>query len=809
MMARLHSIQNVIAGLTRNLLRDGDSSSRMGDGGSLSAMTVKSVSMSFLVIVCLFFSSCTKKQDPVDRFLSQMTLEEKCGQLSCPIGFNFYGKDGDSLWLSDGFLGMMDTLPLGSCWAVLRADPWSRKTVETGLHPRESARLLNMMQRHVMEHTRLGIPLLFCEETPHGHMAVGTTVFPTGIGQASTWNPDLLEQMGEAMGHEIRLQGAQVGYGPVLDIARDPRWSRVEETMGEDPYLSGVLGAAVVKGMQRHVCATLKHLAAYGIPQGGHNAATAEVGPNRLMTDYLPSFEKAICEGGAKTVMTSYNTIDGVPCSANPWLLQEVLRNSLNFNGVVFSDLNAVNAIYATQHVAADPAEAAAMALKAGVDIDLGGYNYGGFLKEALQRGLVMEADIDRAVRHVLQLKFDLGLFENPYVDEALAEAEVGTVENAQLAKRVALESAVLLKNDGILPFGASINKVAVIGPNANNMYNQLGDYTAPQSPNRIVTMLEGIREKGRAEVVYAKGCAVRDEDDADLEEAVKVAQSADAVVLVVGGSSARDFKTSYEDTGAAIVDEHLSDMDCGEGYDRSTLKLLGKQEELMRRIYATGKPVVTVYIQGRPLDMNLANEQSNALLTLWYPGMEGGSALADILWGDYNPAGRLPVSIPRSVGQIPVYYSQPATGDYVEESAKPLFSFGYGLSYTQFEYSDLLVETLISRASNGKGIPKPTDTICRVTCSVKNISPCDGDEVVQLYVRDEVASIAPASKLLKGFRRVHINKGEAQQVVFCLTARDLSVYSKELGWHFEAGEFTLMLGGSSEELPLKTVCGF
>jgi beta-glucosidase len=772
-------------------------------------MTVKSVSMSFLVIVCLFFSSCTKKQDPVDRLLSQMTLEEKCGQLSCPIGFNFYGKDGDSLWLSDGFLGMMDTLPLGSCWAVLRADPWSRKTVETGLHPRESARLLNLMQRHAVEHTRLGIPLLFCEETPHGHMAVGTTVFPTGIGQASTWNPDLLEQMGEAMGHEIRLQGAQVGYGPVLDIARDPRWSRVEETMGEDPYLSGVLGAAVVKGMQRHVCATLKHLAAYGIPQGGHNAATAEVGPNRLMTDYLPSFEKAICEGGAKTVMTSYNTIDGVPCSANPWLLQEVLRNLWNFKGVVFSDLNAVNAIYATQHVAADPAEAAAMALKAGVDIDLGGYNYGGFLKEALQRGLVTEADIDRAVRHVLQLKFDLGLFENPCVDEALAEAEVGTVENAQLAKRVALESAVLLKNDGILPFGATINKVAVIGPNADNMYNQLGDYTAPQAPDRIVTMLEGIREKGRAEVVYAKGCAVRDEDDADLEEAVKVAQSADAVVLVVGGSSARDFKTSYEDTGAAIVDEHLSDMDCGEGYDRSTLKLLGMQEELMQRIYATGKPVVTVYIQGRPLDMNLANEQSNALLTLWYPGMEGGSALADILWGDYNPAGRLPISIPRSVGQLPVYYSQSATGDYVEESAKPLFSFGYGLSYTQFEYSDLLVETLISRASNGKGIPKPTDTICRVTCTVKNIGPCDGDEVMQLYVRDEVASIAPASKLLKGFRRVHINKGEAQQVVFCLTARDLSVYSKELGWHFEAGEFTLMLGGSSEELPLKTVCGF
>ena len=756
------------------------------------------------VIVAIASVSCNKK-DCVSEFLSQMTIEEKCGQLSCPIGFNFYGKDGDSLWLSESYLGMMDTMPLGSCWAVLRADPWSRKTVETGLKPKESARLLNMMQRHAIENTRLGIPLLFCEETPHGHMAVGTTVFPTGIAQASTWNPDLLEQMGEVMGKEVRLQGAHIGYGPVLDIARDPRWSRVEETFGEDPYLSGVLGAAVVKGMQKHVCATLKHMAAYGIPQGGHNAATAEVGQNRLMTDYLPSFEKAICEGGAKTVMTSYNTIDGVPCSANQWLLQEVLRNSWNFKGVVFSDLNAVNAIYATQHVAADPAEAAALALKAGVDIDLGGYNYGGFLKEALQRGLVTEDDIDRAVRHVLQLKFDLGLFENPYVDEALAEAEVGTKENAQLAKQVAMESVVLLKNDGLLPFGEQIKKLAVIGPNADNMYNQLGDYTAPQDPDRIVTVLEGIREKGRAEVCYAKGCVVRDENDTDIDEAVKVAKAADVVVLVVGGSSARDFKTSYEETGAAIINESISDMDCGEGYDRSTLKLLGKQEELMQRIYETGKPVVTVYIQGRPLDMNLAAEKSNALMTMWYPGMEGGSALADILWGDYNPAGRLPISIPRSVGQIPVYYSQPQTGDYVEETAKPLFPFGYGLSYTQFEYSDLQVEQFEPIDSNRTTSARNdmADTLSKVTFNVNNIGSCDGDEVVQLYVRDEVASVAPASKLLKGFQRVLINKGETKQVTLYLTERDLAVYSKEKGWHVEPGEFTIMVGGSSENCAL------
>ena len=704
--------------------------------------------LAMTIIASFFLTSCSKP-DRIDQLLSQMTLEEKCGQLTCPIGFNFYGKEGDSLWLSDDFISMMDTLPLGSCWAVLRADPWSRKTVETGLHPVESAKLLNAMQRHAIENTRLGIPLLFCEETPHGHMAVGTTVFPTGIGQASTWDPELLGQMGEVMGREIRLQGGHVGYGPVLDIARDPRWSRVEETMGEDPYLSGVLGTAIVKGMQRHVYATLKHLAAYGIPQGGHNAATADVGPNRLMSDYLPSFEKAIREGGAKTVMTSYNTIDGVPCTANRWLLQDVLRNTWGFDGVVFSDLNAVNALYATHHVAADPAEAAALALKAGVDIDLGGYNYGGFLKEALRRSLVTEADIDRAVRRVLQLKYDLGLFEKPYVDESLAEKEVGIAESAQLAKQVALESAVLLKNDGILPFGDAIKKVAVIGPNADNMYNQLGDYTAPQDPDRIVTMLEGIQAKGRAEVLYAKGCAVRDKADEWIDDAIKVAKQADAVVLVVGGSSARDFKTSYEETGAAIVDKHISDMDCGEGYDRSTLKLLGRQEELMQRIYALRKPVVTVYVQGRPLDMNLASEQSNALLTIWYPGMEGGLALADILWGDYNPSGKLPISIPRSVGQIPVYYSQPVMGDYVEESAKPLYPFGYGLSYTQFAYGDLEVNER------------------EASVTVTNNGPFDGDEVVQLYASAKKSHLALSSERLVAFQRIHLRSGESLEVVF------------------------------------------
>ena len=724
---------------------------------------------SFLfVLLALSLASCLKK-DPIGELISQMTIEEKCGQLSCPIGFNFYGKEGDSLWLSEDFVARMDTMPLGSCWAVLRADPWSQKTVETGLHPWESARMLNMMQRHAVEQTRLGIPLLFCEETPHGHMAVGTTVFPTGIGQASTWDVALLERMGEVMGEELRLQGAHVGFGPVLDIARDPRWSRVEETLGEDPYLSGVLGTAIVQGMQKHVAATLKHLAAYGIPQGGHNAANAEVGRNRLVNDYLPSFERPV-RNGAKSVMTAYNTIDGVPCTANEWLLQEVLRHSWGFKGVVFADLNAVNALYATHHVAADPAEAAAMALKAGVDVDLGGYNYGGFLKEALERRLITEMEIDHAVRHVLQLKEDLGLFENPYVDEALAENGVGTPEHAQIAKKVALESTILLKNNGILPFGDQVRKVAVIGPNADNLYGQLGDYTAPQDPDRVVTMLEGIRDKGRAVVV---------------EEP----RSADVIVLVVGGSSARDFKTSYEDTGAAIVEETPSTMDCGEGYDRSSLKLLWGQEELMQRVYAMGKPVVTVYIQGRPLDMNLANAQSDALLTMWYPGMEGGAALADILWGDYNPSGKLPISVPRSIGQIPVYYSQPQTGDYVEESAKPLFPFGYGLSYTEFQYGDLRAEYV-----------QKHDTVVEVRGTVSNVGTCDGDEVVQLYVRDEQSSIVNAGKLLKGFQRVSLKAGESAEVVFYITGKDLSFYNTQKGWHFEPGEFVFSIRGDSRE---------
>lgn len=758
-------------------------------------MRVRTISLIFiplLMIACSSKNGRTTEEKDIDKLLSRMSLEEKVGQLCCPIGFNFYEKQGDSVWLSESFKAMMDTLPLGSCWAVLRADPWSQKTVETGLQPCQSARLLNEMQRYAKEHTPSGIPLLFCEETPHGHMAVGTTVFPTGLGQASTWDTALLKKMGETMGEELRLQGAQVGFGPVLDIAREPRWSRMEETLGEDPYLSGQLGFAIVEGMQTHVVATLKHLAAYGIPRGGHNAANADVGANALMADYLPAFETTVSHG-AGAVMTSYNTIDGVPCSANGWLIDDVLRKTWHFHGLVISDLNAIWALCATHHICATQEEAAALALKAGVDIDLGGANYGGFLIKALNAGLVTQSDIDAAVKRVLTVKYDLGLFDNPYVDENKAAERVGNDENVSLALQVARESVVLLKNDGILPFGDDVRRIAVIGPNADNMYNQLGDYTAPQDSLRVVTMLEGISDKNRADVTYVKGCSVRDVSDADIDAAVVAAKSADVAVVVVGGSSARDFKTSYESTGAAIVNDRLSDMECGEGFDRCSLDLLGKQNELLQRVMDCGKPVVVVYVEGRPLLKNLAFDKAAAIVEMWYPGMQGGNALADVLWGDYNPAGRLPVSIPKSVGQIPVCYSQPVTGDYVEGDAKPLFAFGHGLSYTSFKYDNLVVEKAGS-----------DDIFYKVSLKVSNVGDRDGDEVVQLYVRDEVASVVSSSMALKGFARIFIPKGEDKQVSFVLSRRDLSVYNAAQGWHLEHGDFSIMVGAASDDIRLQ-----
>ena len=743
-------------------------------------------------------------EDRVTDLLGRMTLEEKVAQICCPLGWEMYTKVGeDSVTISALFKKQMSEAPLGSYWAVLRADPWTQKTLETGLNPELSAKALNAMQKYAVENTRLGVPILFAEECPHGHMAIGATVFPTSISQASTWNRDLIYQMGEAIGMEARSQGANVGYGPVLDISREPRWSRVEETFGEDPYLTGCLGTAFVQGMQgkdykdgAHVYATLKHLAAYGVPRGGHNGNPADIGMRALLNEYLPGFRQAVEEGKAATVMTSYNSIDGIPCTSNSFLLDSLLRKQWKFEGFVYSDLASIDGVAATHHVAADMEDAAVQSLVAGTDMDLGAQAYSTLVK-AVKDGKVEEKYIDRAVANVLRLKFRMGLFENPYVSPERAKQVVNSDEHKLLARRVAREGTVLLKNDGLLPLNKKLKRVAVIGPNADVMYNYLGDYTAPQKREKIVTLLDGIKNKlPKAKVDYVKGCAIRDTTRSNIQAAVEAARKADVVILAVGGSSARDFKTKYIHTGAATVSQDsgiLSDMECGEGFDRATLNLLGDQEKLIRAVARTGKPLVVVYIAGRPLNMNSAENVSNALLMAWYPGEQGGNGIADVLFGDYNPSGRMPISVPRNEGQIPVHYSQGVQRDYMDSPGTPLYTFGYGLSYTTFAYSDMKLA-----AGDGK------ELVQTITCTVTNTGDRDGEEVVQLYVNDEVSSIVVPALQLKGFKKVFLKKGESKEVTFTLTRKDLSFYNKDLIFAAEPGKFNVMIGGSSDNLPLK-----
>ncbi len=740
----------------------------------------------------------------VKDLLGRMTIEEKVGQLCCPLGWEMYTKTGkNEVTVSELYKKKMAEAPVGSFWAVLRADPWTQKTLETGLSPELSAKALNALQKYAVEETRLGIPVLFAEECPHGHMAIGTTVFPTALSAASTWNEGLMLKMGEAIALEARLQGANIGYGPVLDVAREPRWSRMEETFGEDPVLTTIMGVAMMKGMQgkvqndgKHLYATLKHFAAYGVPESGHNGSRANCGMRQLLSEYLPPFRKAV-EEGAGTLMTSYNAIDGVPCTANKELLTDVLRNQWGFKGFVYSDLISIEGIVGMR-AAKDNKEAAVKALKAGLDMDLGGNAFGKNLKKAYEEGLITMADLDRAVGNVLRLKFQMGLFENPYVSPELAKKLVHSKEHKELARQVAREGVVLLKNEGVLPLSKHIGHLAVIGPNADEMYNQLGDYTAPQVREEVATVLDGIRAavSESTRVTYVKGCAVRDTTATDIPAAVAAAQKADAVVLVVGGSSARDFKTKYISTGAATVSEDaktLPDMDCGEGFDRSSLRLLGDQEKLISAVASTGKPLVVVYIQGRTMNMNLAAEKAQALLTAWYPGEQGGMGIADILFGDYSPAGRLPVSVPRSEGQLPVFYSQGTQRDYVESKGTPLYAFGYGLSYTRFTYSGLELQ---------KGTEM--ETLQTVACTVTNTGNRDGEEVVQLYIGDKVASVSQPPLLLKAFQRIFLKKGESRQVIFHLKKDDLAIYDSEMNYVVEPGEFKVMVGAASNDIRLE-----
>ncbi len=739
----------------------------------------------------------------INDLMSQMTLEEKVGQLLTPYGWPMYVRKGNDVIITDELKKEVSQRYIGSLWGFMRADPWTQRTLSTGLNNELSAKAVNQMQHYVIDNSRLGIPLILAEECPHGFMALDGTVFPTSLGLSSTWNPDLIEQMAKAIAKEIRTRGSHIGYGPVLDLARELRWSRVEETFGEDAYLTSRFGVSFVKGLQgtdlkssTNVISTLKAMAGHASPEGGHNAGAAHIGENEFQEFILPPFKEAV-KAGALSVMSSYNEVDGIPSTSNQYMLTDLLRKQWGFKGFVVSDLFAIRGIVG-HGVATDVNEAALKAIIAGVDSDLGATDFSPSLIVLMKEGKLRTEALDEAVRRVLHAKFTVGLFDNPFLDEANKLTVKDVSEHRALARKIATESIVLLKNkNALLPLRKDYKSIAVIGPNANSIYNMLGDYTAPQKEDDVVTVLKGIKNHVSKETVvkFAKGCAIRNESEEGFAEAIKIATESEVVIMVMGGSSARDFSSKYEETGAAkVTEDGQNDMESGEGYDRASLNLMGKQDKLMMEITKLGKPVVLVLIEGRPLATTWAEQNIPAIINAWYPGMEGGNAIADVLFGDYNPAGRLTVSVPRSLGQIPVYYTAKRTGsqrDYVDETAKPLYTFGYGLSYTSFEYSDLEVSV---NKENGK-----TEVTAKV--KIKNNGARHGDEVIQLYVRDNVASHTTPDRVLKSFQRIHIKAGEVQEVTFELSDESFSLYQGNGKWAVEPGKFTIMIGSSSQDI--------
>lgn len=747
----------------------------------------------------LYKDSAKPVKERTEHLLGLMTPEEKVGQLVQLFGWQTYDHTEGTIELTEDFKRQIREGGIGALYGTLRADPWTGVTLESGLGARAGAEAVNTIQRYVLEHSRLGIPLLIGEECSHGHMAIGATVFPVPLLIGSTWNVDLYREMSRAVALETRAQGGAVTYSPVLDVVRDPRWGRTEECFGEDPYLIGEFAVASVEGLQgdrldsgSSVGATLKHFVAYGSSEGGRNAGPAHIGKRELLEVDMYPFRKAV-EAGAVSIMPAYNEIDGVPCTTNQELLEDILRGEWGFKGMVITDCGAIDML-ASGHDTADGGEdAAVQALTAGIDMEMSGVMFGGYLLEALRSGRLDEKLVDQAAARVLELKFRLGLFEQPFADPGRAEQVIGNPEHAELARSIAAEGIVLLKNNGILPLSKNKGTVAVIGPNADIGYNQLGDYTSPQPRDRVATVLAGIRAKLAAEperVRYAPGCRIKDSSTEGFELARQAAAAADTIVLALGGSSARDFGEGSIDlrTGASKVTENgLSDMDCGEGIDRMSLHLSGVQLELLKELKTLGKPVVVVYINGRPIAEPWIDEQADAILEAWYPGQEGGHAIADILFGDVNPSGRLTLSLPADVGQLPVYYlgKRSRGARYLERDSQPLYPFGFGLSYTEFSYSGLKVEPAEIQA----------DGTAEVTVEVENTGTRSGAEVVQLYISDRVSKVTRPAKELKGFRKIVLEPGEKQTVTFKLSAEHLSYIGPEYKLVVEPGIFRIGVG--------------
>jgi beta-glucosidase len=671
-----------------------------------------------------------------------------------------------------------------------------------GLSPREAARIVNKVQRFLVEKTRLGIPAIVHEECLAGLMALTATVFPQAIALASTWDPDLIYRVASAIREQVLSIGARHCLSPVLDLCRDARWGRCEETYGEDPYLVASIGYAYVRGLQgddisRGVVATTKHFAGHGFSEGGRNIAQVHLGVREFREQHLYPFEVAIRVGRALAVMPAYHEIDGVPCHSNKELLTDILRYYWGFKGVVVSDYGAIPQLSTIHRVAKDCVDAFRIALESGVDMNLPNVICFDELVKAVRDGIVSESIVDRAVERILGLKYMLGLFDKPYIDESKVQEVLDSEGYRTLALEVAKKSIVLLKNDGILPLSKNVKRIAVIGPNANEPRNMLGDYHYDAHLSRdsvsvkVVTVLEGILNKVSrdTEVLYAKGCDVASMDRSGFVEALKIAKESDVVIAVMGEKSGLDprwFGKTFEET------QYTS----GEGVDRASLRLPGVQEELVKEIHNLGKPIILILINGRPLAISPILSYVNAVLEAWFPGEEGGNAIADILFGDYSPSGRLPVSMPYDVGQIPIYYSRKPSSfrEYIEYQAKPLFPFGYGLSYTEFRYSNLAIDPI---EVNPFGYIK-------IVVDVENIGRFNAEETIQLYISKEYSSVTRPVKELKGFKKIFIKAGEKRRVVFTLPTEILAFYDRYMRLVIEPGEYNVMIGRNSEDIVLK-----
>jgi beta-glucosidase len=742
----------------------------------------------------------------IEDLLARMTLEEKIAQIitiwdNKPEIFDAK-KEFDPVKMAAKF-------PNGIGQFARPSDaegPASPRT-KRGRDVRGTVRLVNALQKNAMTKTRLGIPILMHEEGLHGYAALDATSFPQAIALASSWDPDLLRDVNVVIGREIRARGVHLALSPVVDVARDPRWGRIEETFGEDPHLAGEMGVAAVEGLQGinkattlgpgKVFATLKHLTGHGQPESGTNVGPANISERTLREYFFPPFEQVVKRTGIQAVMASYNEIDGVPSHGNSWLLNDVLRGEWGFKGAVVSDYYAIEEMARRHGVAKDNADAARQALAAGVDSDLPTGAAFSTLLGSVKEGKVQIAAIDQAVRRMLSLKFRGGLFENPYANADAAVKITNNVEAKALALKSAQRSIILLKNDGMLPLRLSEKPatIAVIGPSAN--VARLGGYYG--QPPVTVSILQGIKAKvgKRANVVFAQGVVITENDDwwADkvqlgdpvanrklIAEAVALARGADQIILTLGDTE----QTSRE----GWAESHLG--------DRDSLDLVGEQQELFDALKAIGKPITVVLINGRPASINKITVEANAILEGWYLGEQGGNAVADVVFGDVNPGGKLPVTVPRSVGQLPFVYNHKPTArrGYLFADKEPLYPFGFGLSYSTF---DLGAPTL-SAASIAK------DGSVTVTVPIKNTSARGGDETVQIYVRDKISSVTRSVKDLRAFQRVTLAAGESKNVSFTLTPEAFHFWNNEMKRVVEPGEFEIMAGASSAALKSVTL---